>query len=293
MFTPRSIGIVAPMDKAGVPEAMSVAQDILIAKGMNPIFVRNRRHLDELTKDLDMIVSFGGDGTMLALASFAARNEIPLAGVNLGRLGFLTTCSVQELESFSEALCLGSCTVELRTMLEAYPVNESGKQRCECKLALNEVTLTRSKSGKMVDLDAVVDGSLLNRYHADGVIVATPTGSSAYSLSAGGPLVWPDSSVFCVTPICPHSLTNRSVVLPDHVEICLRPRERRGRVDVMEYSLVGRDTLSISVGESLVIRKATQALSLVHMPNYNFGELLRAKLRWQGSELPWDQDSHL
>jgi NAD+ kinase len=258
------------MDKAGVPEAMSVAQDILIAKGMNPIFVRNRRHLDELTKDLDMIVSFGGDGTMLALASFAARNEIPLAGVNLGRLGFLTTCSVQELESFSEALCLGSCTVELRTMLEAYPVNESGKQRCECKLALNEVTLTRSKSGKMVDLDAVVDGSLLNRYHADGVIVATPTGSSAYSLSAGGPLV-----------------------LPDYVEICLRPRERRGRVDVMEYSLDGRDTLSISVGESLVIRKATQALPLVHMPNYNFGELLRAKLRWQGSELPWDQDSHL
>ena len=193
---------------------------------------------------------------------------------------------------------LGSCVIETPDALEQAIVRCSmlvtfgvdGIAVPPRKLALNEVSLIRAQSGKMVDLDAEIDGELLNRYHADGVLVSTPTGSTAYSLSAGGPLVWPMSRVVCVTPICPHSLTNRSVVLPDTMTIRLRPRERRGRFDSMVYSLDGRSAYPIEVGESLVIRKAPETLSLVHLRKQNFGALLRAKLRWQGAEIPTDDE---
>lgn len=290
MFVPQCVGFVAPADKPGVQEALRTARKAFQNRGMRVVSIRSRKSFEEDAAGTDLIVTFGGDGTMLSAASRTAMLGIPMAGVNLGRLGFLTTISVHEIDTLAQHLAAGTCSVEGRTMLEAYPVGENDQPCGPCKLALNEVTLTRSQTGKMVDLDAEVDGSLLNRYHADGVLVATPTGSSAYSLSAGGPLIWPDSSVFCVTPICPHSLTNRSVVLPDHTTILLRPRSRRGRTDSMQYSLDGRDAYSIAVGEYLVIRKAQEKLLLVHMPDYNFGQLLRAKLRWQGAELPWDRD---
>lgn len=205
-----------------------------------------------------MLVTFGGDGTMLTVSSLAAAHHVPLAGVNLGRLGFMTTCSVQELPLLAYALQEGSFLTDERSMLEVVRMGVDGIAVPPRKLALNEVSLIRAQSGKMVDLDAEIDGELLNRYHADGVLVSTPTGSTAYSLSAGGPLVWPMSRVVCVTPICPHSLTNRSVVLPDTMTIRLRPRERRGRFDSMVYSLDGRSAYPIEVGESLVIRKAPE-----------------------------------
>lgn len=149
-----------------------------------------------------MLVTFGGDGTMLTVSSLAAMHRVPLAGVNLGRLGFMTTCSVQELPLLAYALQEGSYLTDERSMLEVVRVGGDGVAAPPRKLALNEVSLIRAQSGKMVDLDAEIDGELLNRYHADGVLVSTPTGSTAYSLSAGGPLVWPMSRVVCVTPIC-------------------------------------------------------------------------------------------
>ena len=289
MFVPQCVGLIAPADKPGVPEAIKAARKAFQSRSIRVISIRSRKSFEEDAAGTDLIITFGGDGTMLSAASKAAMLGIPMAGVNLGRLGFLTTISVHEIDALVQSVADGTCSVEARTMLETYPVGENGEPRSQRKLALNEITLTRNQTGKMVDLDAEVDGRLLNRYHADGILVATPTGSSAYSLSAGGPLIWPESSVFCVTPICPHSLTNRSVVLPDQATIRLRPRARRGRADSMQYSADGRDTQSIDVGEHLVIRKAEEKLLLVHMPGYNFGQLLRAKLRWQGAELPWDQ----
>ena len=248
------------------------------------------RPLTAELKSADLLITFGGDGTMLTVSSLAAAHHVPLAGVNLGRLGFMTTCSVQELPLLAYALQEGSFLTDERSMLEVVRMGVDGVAVPPRKLALNEVSLIRAQSGKMVDLDAEIDGELLNRYHADGVLVSTPTGSTAYSLSAGGPLVWPMSRVVCVTPICPHSLTNRSVVLPDTMTIRLRPRERRGRFDSMVYSLDGRSAYPIEVGESLVIRKAPETLSLVHLRKQNFGALLRAKLRWQGAEIPTDDE---
>lgn len=237
-----------------------------------------------------MLVTFGGDGTMLTVSSLAAAHHVPLAGVNLGRLGFMTTCSVQELPLLAYALQEGSFLTDERSMLEVVRMGVDGVAVPPRKLALNEVSLIRAQSGKMVDLDAEIDGELLNRYHADGVLVSTPHRLHGVLPFRRRPLVWPMSRVVCVTPICPHSLTNRSVVLPDTMTIRLRPRERRGRFDSMVYSLDGRSAYPIEVGESLVIRKAPETLSLVHLRKQNFGALLRAKLRWQGAEIPTDDD---
>lgn len=289
MPVPRTVGLIALTEKPGVDHALNEMANALAAFGIESITIKESERLPELVDKVDMLITFGGDGTILSLASLAALHRLPLAGVNLGRLGFLTTCSVREIPEFVCCLSRGDFLVDDRTLLEARLFDEGGAPKGNARLALNEVSLARGQNGKMVDLDAVVDGVLLNRYHADGVLVATATGSSAYSLSAGGPLVWPGSGVICVTPVCPHSLTNRSVILPNYCEICLRPRERRGRADSMLYSLDGRDAHEIEVGEFLTIKKSDLVLSLVHLPNYNFADLLRTKLRWQSAELPGNE----
>lgn len=286
----KVIGLVALAEKPGLADALSIMRRELSSHGMESCVIETSDALEQVIGQCGMLITFGGDGTMLTVSSLAAMHRVPLAGVNLGRLGFMTTCSVQDLPLLAEVVGEGSFLTDERSLLEVVRMGSDGVASPQRKLALNEVSLIRAQSGKMVDLDAEVDGELLNRYHADGVLVSTPTGSTAYSLSAGGPLVWPMSRVVCVTPICPHSLTNRSVVLPDSMTIRLRPRERRGRFDAMVYSLDGRSAYSIGVGESLMIRKAPETLSLVHLRKQNFGALLRAKLRWQGAEIPSEDE---
>ena len=280
------VGLLAPSRQAQALGSKATVLQTLARKGCETSILEpdDLRHAN--LGHLGIILCLGGDGTMLSAAAAAARHGVLLAGINLGRLGFLTSCAVANIPAFVESLCEGTYIVEERTMLAVTAYNRKTEERRDTLLALNELALLRAQTGKMVDLDAEVDGSLLNRYHADGVLVATPSGSTAYSLSAGGPLIWPGSEVFSVTPICPHSLTNRAVILPDSVTITLRPRERRGRADSMIFSLDGRTTHSIGLEESLEIRKAPQKLRLFQMPGSNFASLLRAKLRWQGYELP-------
>ena len=165
-------------------------------------------------------------------------------------------------------------------MLQA---SQTGLEECypHPLLALNEVCLMRARTGKMIDVDVELDGCLLNRYHADGVLVATPTGSTAYSLSAGGPLMWPNAGVISLTPICPHSLTSRPVVVPDSTEITLRPRARRGRIEEsIIYSVDGRSAHTISVNDTLNIRRADVNLRLLALPGNDYAARLRAKLGW-------------
>lgn len=227
----------------------------------------------------DVLLCLGGDGTMLAAAEAAARRGVILGGINMGHLGFLSACGRSEVELLVQSLASGTYEVNRRAMLE---VRACGSDGCKAgNLALNEIALTRYQTGKMIDVDVEVDGRLLNRYHADGMLVATPTGSTAYSLSAGGPLVWPDAGVVCLTPVCPHSLTNRSVVLPDSVELTLRPKERRGRAEQsLIYSLDGRATHPITLNEELRIRKASVELLLLNLPQSDYAARLRAKLGW-------------
>ena len=212
MNPPKVIGLVALAEKPGLVEALRIMRRELSRHGLNSCVIETPEVLEQTIGRCSMLVTFGGDGTMLTVSSLAAMHHVPLAGVNLGRLGFMTTCSVQELPLLAYALQEGSYQTDERAMLEVTRIRVDGVPESIRKLALNEVSLIRAQTGKMVDLDAEIDGELLNRYHADGVLVSTPTGSTAYSLSAGGPLVWPMSRVVCVTPICPHSLTNLSLI---------------------------------------------------------------------------------
>lgn len=228
----------------------------------------------------DLLICLGGDGTILSAAADAAREGIILGGVNTGHLGFLSACGRDGIAELVQALAEGTYGVEERSLLEVKCCPNSG-EASRSHLALNEIALMRAQTGKMIDVDVELDDTLLNRYHADGVLVSTPTGSTAYSLSAGGPLVWPNARVMCLTPICPHSLTNRSIVLPETVEISLKPRERRGRAgESVIYSLDGRSTHNIALNETLSVRKARVSLRLLTLPTGDYAARLRAKLGW-------------
>ncbi|MGN0864599.1 MAG: NAD(+)/NADH kinase [Akkermansia sp.] len=277
MKPPPSIGILAPNRSPACMQALERLMNSCAAIGLSAYEIRELTGGDPALNKTELLLCLGGDGTMLAAAEKAAPCGIILGGVNLGHLGFLSACGRDEIDELTAALAEGRYTVEERTMLQVRRSGNAG----HLHLALNELALMRAQTGKMIDVDVEVGGSLLNRYHADGILVATPTGSTAYSLSAGGPLVWPTARVVCLTPICPHSLTNRSLTLPDDMEITMRPRERRGRAgESLIYSLDGRSTHPIALEETLTIRKAPYPLRLLSLPPGDYAARLRAKLKW-------------
>ena len=275
----QSIGILAPSRTPAVLRVIDTLYDGLGSAGIS-CFELGPTLRSPGQGDPDLLLCLGGDGTMLSAAAEAAQRGLILGGVNMGHLGFLSACGVDDLRQLIDALAGGSYGVEERTLLQVLR-HSPGEEGSDTGLAVNELSLMRAQTGKMIDVDVELDGHLLNRYHADGVLVATPTGSTAYSLSAGGPLLWPNAGVYCITPICPHSLTNRSIVVPDSVTITLRPRERRGRAgENLIYSLDGRTATPIALNDTLVISKAPRPLRLLQMPGADYAARLRAKLRW-------------
>ena len=281
MKKPDSIGILSPTRTATCQLALQRLMEVCAAAGLNAYEIGRNTASDPVLGKPEMILCLGGDGTMLSAALEASSTGAILGGVNMGHLGFLSACGRDEIELLVQALADGSYEVDERAMLEVRKFDASGQEANRRFYALNELSLTRAQTGKMIDVDVELDGRLLNRYHADGILVATPTGSTAYSMSAGGPLMWPTAGVTCLTPICPHSLTSRPIVLPDAVEITLRPRERRGRsAESLIFSLDGRNTYPIILNETLRIRKAPNPLRLLNLPGSDYAARLRAKLRW-------------
>ena len=173
-----------------------------------------------LDAGLDLIVVLGGDGTLLSVARTAQSEGIPLLGVNLGSLGFLTETALDRLDPVLDAVLAGSCTIEERTMLEVEVLH--GERTHGPFVVLNDAVINKAALARMIEMEAAVDGAYLTTYRADGLIVATPTGSTAYSLAAGGPIVYPDMEAIIITPICPHTLTNRSLVVPGRVTVEVR-----------------------------------------------------------------------
>jgi len=232
----------------------------------------------QFSEHVDMAAVLGGDGTMMHAVSRLGVFEKPVAGVNIGTLGFLTTCTDAEIDDFADAVASQSFKTSIRMLLEARVIRKSGE--VVTYHGLNEVTIARGETGRLVTLIAKVDGEWLNRYRADGLIVATPTGSTAYSLSAGGPLIAPQSSVMVITPICPHSLSQRSLVLSDDVEIEISPE----RIDdgPMIFTVDGRDTTRIDPGDRVIVKKAARSFHLLRLEGTSFYEALRQKLGWQG-----------
>jgi NAD+ kinase len=227
-----------------------------------------------LEAGLDLIIVLGGDGTLLSVARAAQAGGIPLLGVNLGSLGFLTETALDRLDPVLDAVFAGACTLEERSMLEVrvrHGASEHGPL-----VVLNDAVINKAALARMIEIEAAVDGAYLTTYRADGLIVATPTGSTAYSLAAGGPIVYPDMEAVVITPICPHTLTNRSLVVPGRmtVEVAIRTGED------IHLTLDGQVGIALEPADRVVIRTAPARTRIVHVPEHEWFGVLRQKLKW-------------
>ena len=229
-----------------------------------------------LPSTCNIVAVLGGDGTMLDASHKIGPADIPVAGINIGTLGFLTTCTDTQLDIFAKAIATGNYSLTKRTLLHA--TITSSHRDPQVFRALNEITLARGQTGRLVSLDAWVDGELLNHYRADGLIVATATGSTAYSLSAGGPLIDPKSKVLVITPICPHSLSNRSLVVSSNSTIELAPAP--DAECPMLFSVDGLEIVEIHQGDRVTVKQAGHTLPLLQLPEQTFISTLRQKLGW-------------
>lgn len=224
----------------------------------------------------EVVAVLGGDGTMLNATNQIGPASVPVAGINIGTLGFLTTCTDDELDVFAKAVAQKQYKLIPRMQLRATVLSPNGTE--QSFRALNEITLARGQTGRLVSLDAWVDDELLNHYRADGLIVATTTGSTAYSLSAGGPLIAPKADVFVITPICPHSLSNRSLVVSDTSVVELAPA--KDAECPMLFTVDGREVVEINQGCRIRVEQAGHTLPLLRLEGRSFYATLRQKLGW-------------
>lgn len=227
----------------------------------------------DLPPHTDMLFSLGGDGTMLDAVCFVGSSNIPLIGVNLGRLGFLAAIPEEEVEDAILSLVRGSYTLEKRTLLH---LDSSIPLFNGSPFALNEFTIHRQDTSSMIKIHTYLNGEFLNTYWADGLIVATPTGSTGYSLSCGGPVVFPQTSSFVITPVAPHNLNTRPIVVPDNNVISF---EIEGRTEQFLCTLDAR-TETIKSNVQLAVKRESFLVSLVRPDEHNFLKTIRQKLYW-------------
>ncbi len=227
----------------------------------------------DLPLNTDMLFTFGGDGTMLDAVCFVGNSNIPLIGVNLGRLGFLAAIPAEEVEDAILSLVRGSYTLEKRTLLH---LDSSIPLFNGSPFALNEFTIHRQDTSSMIKIHTYLNGEFLNTYWADGLIVATPTGSTGYSLSCGGPVVFPQTSSFVITPVAPHNLNTRPIIVPDNNVISF---EIEGRTEQFLCTLDAR-TETIKSNVQIAVKKENFLVSLVRPDEHNFLKTIRQKLYW-------------
>jgi NAD+ kinase len=233
--------------------------------------------LEDLS-EIDALVTLGGDGTLLRGARLLAGRSVPILGVNLGRLGFLTTCGSEDAEAGLRLLATGSYVAEARMTLAGRAVDPSGSTRQEW-LALNDFVLHKGGFARVVRLSVAIDGESIGVYAADGVIISTPTGSTAYSLSAGGPVVVPTVESILLTPISAHMLAVRPLVIQADAEIIVETLDNPEELLVTVDGQVGTD---LATGEKLVVRRAPNPVLIVRFPGTSFFERMRVKLGWGG-----------
>ena len=230
---------------------------------------------NEMPSLVDLIIVLGGDGTLLATARVLNRKPVPLLAVNLGGLGFLTVITRDELYSTLERVLAGDFRTERRVQIEA-EVMRAGEV-ISSFLALNDVVLNKGAIARVLDFDVRVDGQFISSYKADGLIVSTPTGSTAYSLAAGGPVIAPAVEAFIVTPICAHTLSNRPIVLPDSAQIEVKVKSYGESVYLTVDGQVG---VALRSEDAVHMRRASSVVELIQSPQKNYFEILRQKLKW-------------
>ncbi len=280
----KSCGIITKRNK---PEALSLARDIagwLSARGVKVLVEKevaeqighpDHIHRDGIPSSADLLIVLGGDGTLLSVARLSGVESIPVLGINLGGLGFLTEISKEETFPVLEKILAGDFETEQRLMLKA-TILRRGEIIGESTV-LNDIVINKGVLARIIDMETHIDGAYLTTFKADGLILATPTGSTAYSLAAGGPIVYPSLNSIIVNPICPHTITNRPLVVPDTatVKIILKTADQN-----VHITLDGQVGMPLQGGDVVEAHKAPGHIQLIRSPYKTYFELLRNKLRW-------------
>lgn len=274
----RKIGVVVVPHKAA---ALSVVRDLEAWCQARDISLHNLGgapapdEQEELTEEIDLLVVLGGDGTMLRAARLLGNHSAPVLGVNFGFLGYLTEFTLAEMFAALDSLREGQFTLDQRMLLDVQ-LHRDG-QTSWLPRALNEAVLSKAMAVQMNELECHINGMFVNHFRADGMIVATPTGSTAYSLSAGGPILHPSMSAILLTPICPHMLSNRPVVVPGESVIDLT--FKRGGEDLV-LTVDGQVAINLQPADRITVRRSETTFNLVRPTNRNYFEVLRTKLKW-------------
>jgi NAD+ kinase len=282
----RKIGIIANITKEKSHEYAVHLREWLLQRGLEVFFDEaiafrigesTGMERKKLAAAVDMVVVFGGDGTMLRAARSVCEFNVPILGINIGGLGYLTEVYLDEMFTALERVLAGDVRTEKRMMLDVW-ITRHGEIVGEGSV-LNEIVINRDNLSRIVELETAIDDRHLATFKADGLIIATPTGSTAYSLSAGGPIIFPEQDAMILNPICPHTLTNRPVILPEAamVKVTLWTKERGATL-----TLDGQVAFTLKSGDVVEVRKSRFVTILVASPHRDYLEILRTKLGWGG-----------
>lgn len=286
---PKTIGLIAHARKSGAAELVRHLQAEFERAGVGVrlegatatlIGAESGYAVAELAKEADLLVVLGGDGTILSVVGDLGDQMKPVFGINIGSLGFLTCLNSSAAQEAVNAIVRGEYSYSERVLLSV-EIGREGAWQHEA-VGLNDVVISRGEISRLIRLRTRVNGEPLTEYNADGLVIATPTGSTAYSLSAGGPILAPQSGVFVITPICPHVLTNRSVIVEDSSPIEVEASEPDHPVYV---TIDGRSPVNLEFGKTVRIRKAAKTLPLAVLSGVSFFNVVRQKLKWSGSTI--------
>ena len=286
----RRIGIIAKQNK---PEAIPITRNLVewlrpkkievyIEEEMRKLFhppltgpylSSNKR--EDIPRLVDMIIVLGGDGTMLSVARMVGNQEVPILGVNLGGLGFLTEIHLDELYHVLERVIEGDFKTDERVVLNTGVIRKE-KKVVEF-IVLNDAVINKGALARIIDIETAINGVYLTTFKSDGLIISTPTGSTAYNLSAGGPIVYPSLHTIIITPICPHTLTNRPIMVPDDVEVRALLKSKNQEVFL---TLDGQQVFPQEFEDVVVVGKAESRILLIKSPYRHYFEVLREKLKW-------------
>ncbi len=291
--SPKTIALVGKYHSPEIAESLSRLAEYLHERGISVFIERETaehigRRIDlsrwvtcgfnDIGAHADLAIVLGGDGTMLNAARRLARYRVPLVGVNQGRLGFMTDIAREDMLTCMDDLLDGRFAVESRMLLDAEVVR-NGKEIAS-NLALNDVVVDKGAIGRMIEFELFIDGEFIYNLRSDGLIVSTPTGSTAYSLSAGGPILHPTQTGIALVPLCPHALTNRPIIVNDTANIELRVVQ----ADDPRVHFDGQVTLDLEKDDCVRLRRSDYAICFLHPPGYSYFAMLRQKLHW--SERP-------
>jgi len=276
----KKVGVILRPSSPEIKEQFLHVKKSFEAKGIEVVLDNNSAQMiglmgqsfELVCENSDVLVTLGGDGTLISAVRRSHDYNIPVFGIHAGKLGFLADIDLAELDEFIDKLVVGDYRIDKRAVLRAELITKEGSIKL---VAFNDIVMTRPSISKMIHLDTFVDKKPFNTYYGDGVIVSTPTGSTAYNLSAGGPVLFPLTQVFALTPISPHSLTQRPVVLPGHFTIEMKTSDASALVVVD-----GQDMYDFGSGDVIRIRLSSKSAQLIHRNEFNYFEVLKEKLSW-------------